>query len=83
MPGGPRPPGRLGKEMIRHENANAQNPRLGGDMKARFSNFLKRNTGMYGDFLPKVPYIPINVWFWPTVVTHLCSQKLVGYIEAA
>jgi hypothetical protein len=32
---------------------------------------------MYGDFLPKLPYIhpyiPINVWFWPTLIKFLLS----------
>jgi len=41
MPGGPRPPGGPGQEEKRHQNAIPQNPRLGGDMKSRFLNFLK------------------------------------------
>jgi len=40
------PPGGLGQEKKRHENAIPQNPRLGDDMKTRFSKFLQRSTGV-------------------------------------
>jgi hypothetical protein len=72
--------GGLGQETKRHENAISQNPRLGGDMKPRFSKFLKRNTAVYKKSnqiqAAEVLYMHCacvsfgcSAWFWLLVLT--------------